>query len=158
MVLEKTLESPLDCREIQPVLSKGPFLGPGGTESGRSARQRCHASPLGVQGLARPYAGATILTTLLQPSTYPLPGPFVPAYEPSRVVIFTPGLVRSSFLDQPSLIKRPGLRWGWGSLGRQPWALSLPDKELCLREVMHWRRKWQPTPVFLCPTLCDPMD
>ena len=27
MVLEKTLESPLDCKEIQPVLSKGLFIG-----------------------------------------------------------------------------------------------------------------------------------
>lgn len=75
-----------------------PLLGPGGTESGRRARQRCLASPLGVQGLARPCAGATSLSTLLQPSTYPLPGPFVPASEPSRVVIFTPGLVRSGLL------------------------------------------------------------
>ena len=29
MVLEKTLESPLDCKEIQPVHSKGDQLSPG---------------------------------------------------------------------------------------------------------------------------------
>ena len=37
MVLEKTLESPLDCKEIQPVLSKGHqswvFIGRTGAEN-----------------------------------------------------------------------------------------------------------------------------
>ena len=37
MVLEKTLESPLDCKEIQPVLSKGyqswVFIGRTGAET-----------------------------------------------------------------------------------------------------------------------------
>ena len=35
MVLEKTLESPLDCKEIQPVLSKGdqPWVFTGRTDA-----------------------------------------------------------------------------------------------------------------------------
>ena len=35
MVLEKTLESPLDCKEIQPVHSKGdePWVFTGGTDA-----------------------------------------------------------------------------------------------------------------------------
>ena len=31
----------------------------------------------------------------------------------------------------------PGFSWsGPGKVGMQPWALSLPDKELCLREAL----------------------
>ena len=41
MVLEKTLESPLDCKEIQPVHSKGdqPFFGRNDAKSGKKKKK-----------------------------------------------------------------------------------------------------------------------
>ena len=44
-------------------------------------------------------------------------------------------------------------------MGVQPWALSLPDKELCLREALAVCTPPAPEPsAQSCPTLCDPID
>ena len=49
MVLEKTLESPLDCKEIQPVHSKGdqPFFGRNDAKSGKKKKVQYFAYLIG---------------------------------------------------------------------------------------------------------------
>lgn len=90
----------IDTAQSLPTFrSTSPASAPGGTRSGQSQRQHCPlASPLAPQGIARPSAWATTLSTLLQTSTHPLPGPFVPAAKPNPLAVFAPGLERSGLL------------------------------------------------------------
>lgn len=96
----------IDAAQSLPAFrSTSPASAPGGTQSGQSRRQHCPpASPLGAQGVARPSTGATTLSTLLQTSTHPLPGPFVPAAEPNPMAVFAPGLGRSGLLLRGSAL------------------------------------------------------
>ena len=91
MVLEKTLESPLDCKEIQPVHPKGDGV---------------HLCSLVEKAMA-PHS-----STL----AWKIP-----------------------WMEEPGRLQSMGLlRVGHNSV-----------TSLSLVTVMRWRRKWQPTPVFL---------
>ena len=57
----------------------------------------------------------------------------------------------SCYFNNNPLEHLPGKSHGRRSLvGRSPWGLEELDMtSLSLFTFMHWRRKWQPTPVFL---------
>ena len=122
VVLEKTLESPLDCKEIQPVHSEGDqpwdFFGANDAEAETPVLWPPHAKSwlIGKDSDAGRNWGQE---------------------------------KKGQWHPTPVLL--PGKSHGWRSLvGCSPWGRKESDTtERLLSLFTHWRRIWQPTPVFL---------
>ena len=124
--VEKTLESPLDCREIKPVNPKGDqswvFIGRTDAEAETPVLWPPHAKSWLIG--KDPDAGKDW------------------RQEESGEGNGTP---LQYFAWKIPWMEKPGGLQSMGSLRvGHDWATSLS-----LFTIMHWRRKWQPTPVFL---------
>ena len=134
VVLEKTLESPLDCKEIQPVHPKGDrswdFFGGNDAKAETPVLWPPHEKSwlIGKDSDAGRDSGQE---------------------EKGTAEDEMAGWTRWTWVWVNSgswwWTGRPGVLWVMGSqrVGHD-WATSLS-----LFTFMHWRRKWQPTPVFL---------